>query len=117
MLRATEINEKNGETFGLFLHFGERGHGSIRNRRTLATLPGLRTDGLVIDAAGRLYVAAGPGEHVFSPQGQRLGTIPFPRSPQNMAFAGPDKKTLYVVGGGAVYAVAMQAEGPKGRAR
>jgi gluconolactonase len=36
---------------------------------------------------------------------------------QNIAFAGPDKKTLYVMGGNAVYRIAMQAQGYTGRAK
>jgi gluconolactonase len=55
---------------------------------------------------------------VFSPAGQDLGTIPVPIKPANLTFGGPgDKKTLYVVGRGGAYAIAMQAEGPIGRAK
>jgi gluconolactonase len=90
--------------------------GSLRNFRTFATLVGGNADSMCIDAAGRLYVAAG-GVQVFSPQGQHLGTIPTPLNPQAPAFAGRDKKTLYVVGGGAVYSVAMVAQGVQGRAK
>jgi len=39
------------------------------------------------------------------------------RSPQNLAFAGPDKKTLYIVGRGAAYKVQMLAQGFQGRAK
>jgi gluconolactonase len=60
-------------------------------------------------------VAASNGVQVFSPQGQHLGTIPTPRPPQNLAFAGTDKKTLYVVGRGAVSKVPMIAAGFKDR--
>jgi sugar lactone lactonase YvrE len=34
---------------------------------------------------------------------------------QSVAFAGADKKTLYITGDNIVYKVAMQAEGFKGR--
>jgi gluconolactonase len=68
-----------------------------------------------VDSAGRLYVTANGGVQVVSPQGQLLGTIPTPRAPQNIAFAGPDKKTLYVLGGNAVYKAQMLSEGYKGR--
>jgi gluconolactonase len=91
--------------------------GLVSNRRNFARLVARSgADGLAVDAAGRLYVASG-GVQVFSQQGQHLGTIPIPRSTQNVAFAGPDKKTLYVVGSGAVYKIAMLAEGFKGRAK
>ena len=90
--------------------------GSLRNFRTFATLIGGNADGLCIDADGRLYVAAG-GIQVFSPKGEHLGTMKTPLNPQAPAFAGADKKTLYVVGGGAVYKIAMLAQGIKGRAK
>jgi gluconolactonase len=100
--------------------------GSVRNRRNFAALEGIRktetgvtsgADGLAVDAAGRLYVASAAGVQVFSPQGARLGTIPIGRPPQNIAFAGPAKKTLYIVGRGAAYKVDLLAEGFKGRAK
>ena len=54
---------------------------------------------------------------MFGPDGKPLGTIPIgnPDGPQNIAFAGPDKKTLYLMGNGALYKIDMLAEGYKGR--
>jgi gluconolactonase len=99
--------------------------GSLRNQRTFVELVGLSkapdgapmggADGIIIDDADRLYASTGPGVQVFSPQGKHLGTIPIPLAPQNIAFAGADRKTLYVVGRGAAYKVAMQAQGIKDR--
>ena len=100
--------------------------GLVRNRRDFAKLEGGRktdtgmasgADGLAIDSEGRLYVAATAGVQVFTAAGQHLGTIPVSRAPQNIAFAGPDKKTLYIVARGAAYKVAMQAQGFMGRAK
>lgn len=100
--------------------------GLVRNRRDFAKLEGGRqtdagiasgADGLAIDAEGRLYVASAAGVQVFTDAGQHLGTIPVSRAPQNIAFAGPDKKTLYIVARGAAYKVAMQAQGFAGRAK
>lgn len=100
--------------------------GSVLNRRNFAKLEGGRqtdtgvaggADGLAIDANGRLYVASTAGVQVFTPTGQHLGTIPVSRAPQNIAFAGPDKKTMYVVARGAAYKIAMQAQGFLGRAK
>jgi gluconolactonase len=102
--------------------------GSVRNRREFGRLEGVTktdtgvrsgADGLAVDEAGRLYVATQAGVQVFSPQAQHLGTIPIgvTGGPQNLAFAGPDKKTLYVVGRGAMWTIAMLAQGPKGRAK
>ena len=116
-------------TLGAFVvAFDVQPDGSVRNQRNVARLAGIRmtnqgvrsgADGLAVDEAGRLYVTSTIGVQVFSPQGRHLGTIPIgnPDGPQNLAFAGPDKKTLYVVGDGAVWKVAMLAQGPKGRAK
>jgi len=103
----------NGPTIAAF---DVQPDGTLRNFRTFATLVGGNADSMCVDAAGRLYVAAG-GVQVFNPQGQHLGTIPTPLSPQAPAFAGADKKTLYVVGSGAVYKIAMIAQGVQGRAK
>jgi gluconolactonase len=98
--------------------------GTLRNRRNFAKYEDLTMtggqpngggDGFAIDTKGRVYAAAGGSVQVFSPRGQLLGKIPTSRRPQNPAFAGPDMKTLYVVGGGTVFKVQMLAQGIKSR--
>jgi gluconolactonase len=77
--------------------------GSVSDRRDLGSLGTAGGgDGMAIDGAGRLYVTANDGVHVFSPEGAHLGVIPTPRRPITVAFAGPEKRTLYIVGSGAV---------------
>src|SRR5262249_44613919 len=68
-------------------------------------------DGMRLDTRGNLWVAAGiaiprsegetadvpPGVYVFTPGGKLLGRIPIPEDViTNLAFGGPDRKTLYV---------------------
>jgi gluconolactonase len=117
------VNNSAGE---YLLAFDVDAGGSLRNRRNFAKYPGVTTtsngvnsgaDGLAIDSQGRIYAATLTGVQVFSPQGQHLGTIALSRAPQNLAFAGADKKTLYVVGRGAAYKVPMIAQGFKDRAK
>ena len=112
--------------------------GTVKNRRDFAKLEaGGNGDGMAVDAAGRLYVTSGPGVQVFSKEGKYLGVIPTPRGVISAAFSGPDKKTLYVVGGGAlgpdgkeiqtpegvrnnaksIFKITMLAQGFKGRAK
>jgi gluconolactonase len=100
--------------------------GSVGPRRNFARLDGWRktdtggssgADGLAIDDAGRVYVASNVGIQVFSAKGEPLGTITLPKQPQNLAFAGEDKKTLYVVGRGAVYRFPVLTPGFAGRAK
>ncbi len=99
--------------------------GGIGNRRPFVKPEGGQ-DGLAVDGTGRLYVAGDSGIQVFSPQGAYLGLIPIPRPTTTLAFAGPDKKTLYVIGRGndlpggdarSMYRISMLAEGFKGRAK
>lgn len=100
--------------------------GSVGARRDFARLQGWRktetgnssgADGLAVDAEGRLYVASSAGIQVFNSGGEALGVIALPKAPQNLAFAGPDKKTLYVVGRGAAYRIPLLAQGYGGRAK
>jgi gluconolactonase len=62
-------------------------------------------------------VASRVGVQVFSGTGQPLGIIALPKSPQNLAFAGPDKRSLYVVGRGSAWRIAMLTPGYGGRAK
>ena len=92
--------------------------GSLKNFRKFAMLKGGNADSMSIDNDGRLYVGSGmAGVQVISAKGEHLGTIPTPLGAQATAFAGPGKKTLYVVGGGAVYKIAMLTQGVQGRAK
>jgi gluconolactonase len=82
------------------------GPGKLENRRDFAQLPATDSgDGVALDSEGRLYVTTvaspTPGVHVFDKAGAHLGLIPTPRPVISLAFAGPGKRTLYVVGSGA----------------
>ena len=109
------VNNTNGE---YLLAFEVKPDGSVGARRNFAKYS------KVTDDAGRRvhqrrrrpgHRRAGPasmrataaGVEVFSPQGQTLGVIPVSLAPQNIAFAGADKKTLYIVGRGAAFKVRL----------
>jgi gluconolactonase len=86
--------------------FDVAGPGRLTNRRTFARMPTTdQGDGVALDVEGRLYVTTvaspTPGVHVFDRTGQHLGLIPAPRPLISVAFGGPGKKTLFVVGSGA----------------
>ena len=70
-------------------------------------------DGMAIDREGRVYVATGAGIQVFDRKGRSLGNIKVPKQPSNLAFSGPDKKTLYITAREAVYKLRMLSQGPE----
>lgn len=91
-------------------------NGQVGPARAFAALQS-PAGGLAVDARGRLYAASGAGIAVFSPKGESLGLIELPQVPQNLAFAGQGKRTLYALGGGVVYRIVMTASGYAGRAK
>jgi gluconolactonase len=92
--------------------------GAIKNKRPFAELHDIKPgeegfgDGMGMDRAGRLYVTSLTGIQVFDPAGKYLGTIKVPRQPSNVAFAGPDKKTLYITARQGLYRLQMLSQGP-----
>jgi gluconolactonase len=128
-------NGGGGQTPGTIVAFDVAGPGRLANRRDFATLSAGAGDGLALDAEGRLYVTSNAGVQVFDRTGAPLGLIPTPRGVISAAFAGPDKKTLFIVGSGAetangapihegpqqtaatVYTLPMLARGLPGRAK
>jgi gluconolactonase len=65
----------------------------------------LGNDGIAVDCAGNIYNSAGA---ISSPTGQRVGSFP---AGTNMAFGGPDGKTLMVVRGRTARVVEMNVPG------
>jgi gluconolactonase len=88
------------------LAFDVAADGTASNRRTFATLTkdaeGFGGDGMAVDSEGRLYVTGDAGIYVFDTGGSELGVIPVPRRAITLAFAGPERRTLYVGAMGAV---------------
>ncbi len=105
--------------------FDVKPDGTLANRRNFGNYVGVtkgdngffnsNADGIAVDSESRVYVGTLQGVQVLSPKGENLGLIPVSQRPQNLAFAGPDKRTLYIAGQGAMYSVKMLAQGYKGR--
>jgi gluconolactonase len=91
----------------------QRNFAQLAGFRQTETGPSSGADGLAVDEKGRLYVATTVGVQVFSPKGAALGVIELPKAPQNLAFAGKNRDTLYVVGRGSVYRIATETRGPQ----
>lgn len=77
--------------------------GSVGPRQKFAEVK--EPDGMGVDCAGRLYVTShGAGEVVvLSPGGVTVATIKVAPRATNVAFGGPDHKTLLITAGSGVY--------------
>lgn len=96
------------------LAFDVHPDGMVGRPRMFALVTG---DGLAMDEEGRLFAATQRGIEIFSATGRSLGLIPTPTRIQSIAFGGSGRRTLYAVGGGAVYRIPLLVQGVKGRAK
>ncbi len=103
--------------------------GTVANMRVFHDFyPGRSGDGMTIDSEGNLYVAAGllrrrgtsetldteAGVHVFSPAGEEIDFYPvWEDTITNVAFGGPDMKTLYVTAGKTLFRMSTAVEGTR----
>ena len=101
--------------------------GSVTNHRVLFNFyPGRGGDGMRLDAAGNLYVAAGlhrtrgtsetldtrPGIHVITPAGKLVAFVETPEDTlTNCAFGGPEGRTLYVTCGSRLLSLPTRTAG------
>jgi gluconolactonase len=91
---------------------------TVKNKRPFAKLRDIPAgaesgaDGMAIDREDRVYITTVAGIQVFDPKGQYLGTIKAGRQGANVAFAGPDKRTLYITAREGLYRVKTLAQGP-----
>ncbi|HEX4355128.1 MAG TPA: SMP-30/gluconolactonase/LRE family protein, partial [Polyangiales bacterium] len=77
------------------------------------------SDGMTIDCAGNVYVALAVTRAtspigavgVFSSSGQKLGEITLDQQSTNVAFGGPEQKTLFITAGPSLYSIALNIPG------
>ena len=90
--------------------------GNMVRRRIFAEMPsdGDKNgvpDGMKVDVEGRVYCTGPDGTWVFTPEGALLGIIRTPEYPANVAFGGPDLKTLFLTANTSVYTLRMKVPG------
>jgi gluconolactonase len=69
------------------------------------------SDGMAIDCAGNLYITqAQVGVRVYDPSGNALGTLAA-QGAANVAFGGPDHRTLFITATATLYSVDLQIPG------
>ena len=67
-------------------------------------------EGLAVDAAGNVYLAAGR-LFVYSPAGRLLDTIDVPERPTEVVFGGKDGRTRFITARGSLYSVPARVAG------
>ncbi len=68
-------------------------------------------DGMKCDALGNVWVTGPGGIWVFTPKGERIGTIRFPEQSVNFAFGGEDLRTLFCCAHTSVYTLRVKVPG------
>ena len=89
--------------------------GSVVRRRIFADMSSDETDGvpdgMKVDVDGRVYCTGPGGTWVFAPDGTSLGIIRTPEIPANLAFGGPDLRTLFFTARTSVYTLRVKVPG------
>ena len=91
-------------------------NGALVRRRIFAEMPSDSDkngvpDGMKVDVEGRVYCTGPDGTWVFAPDGTKLGIIRTPEFAANVAFGGPDLKTLFFTANTSVYTLRMKVSG------
>ena len=69
------------------------------------------SDGLAVDARGRLYTTAKEGLAIHDDEANQIGFISVPESPSNMKFGGVDGTTLFITARTGAYLVKSKTAG------
>lgn len=93
-------------------HDGSLGVGKVFSDASGDKRPG-SPDGIKVDERGNVYSSGPGGLWILSPKGKHLGTIPTPKNTANMAWGGPDRKTLYITATDSVYRIHLNIPGAK----
>ena len=89
--------------------------GKLLRRRIFADMSSDETDGvpdgMKVDVEGRVFCTGPGGTWVFAPDGTKLGIIRTPEVPANVAFGGPDLRTLFFTARTSVYTMRVKVPG------
>ena len=79
--------------------------GGLDAGRVFATIDKGGPDGIKCDEFGNVWSSTGDGVQVFSPDGRLIARILLPESAANLAFGGPQGRTLFMTARTSLYAI------------
>jgi gluconolactonase len=105
----------NSQPKKLWMRYTVKPDGTVTDAKLLYDVtsdnrPGV-PDGMKVDTEGNIYSAGPGGIWIISPEGKPLGTIVVPGRTSNVAWAGPDRKTLYITGSEGIFRVHLKVAG------
>jgi len=72
-------------------------------------------DGMKVDERGNIWTSCCGGVHILTPEGKPLGMFRTPLGVTNLAFGGPNWKTLYITARSDLYRIRTRVAGIPGR--
>jgi gluconolactonase len=93
--------------------FGVTAEGPLTGGEIFGTCDAGVFDGVRIDDAGRVWVAAGDGLHCFDPDGTLIGKLHVPEVVSNLTFGGPKGNQLFITATSSVYTLRLAATGAR----
>ena len=88
--------------------------GTLSNNRVFCNMssadPGV-PDGIKVDTVGRVFCVGSGGIWVIAPSGEVIGIVKMPEVVRNLAFGGPDFRTLYLTTRGALAKLEVKTPG------
>ena len=81
--------------------------------RVFATIDKGIPDGIRCDEFGNVWSSSGDGVQIFSPAGRLIARVLLPESAANLAFGGPDGRTVYMTARTSLYAVESLVRGAR----
>ena len=126
-LVADDFDRPNGLAFSLderrlYISDSRRGHlrvfdvaedGTLSGGEIFATCDAGTFDGIRLDHAGRIWVAAHDGVHCFDPDGTLIGKLRLPEIAANLTFGGPKRNDMYITATSSLYAVRLTVTGAR----
>jgi gluconolactonase len=126
-LVADDFERPNGLAFSaderqLYISDSERQHIRVFGVTDASTLAGGEVfatcgsgtfDGLRLDAAGRIWAAAGDGLHCFDPDGTLIGKLRVPEVVANFTFGGAKRNHLFICATSSLYSILVNVNGAR----